>query len=65
MASSGMKAIIAIGINFMLRISEIVPGGNTKHYIRGDGVHWIYDEGDKTSKPSGIRITIKSSKKCK
>jgi integrase len=62
-----MRAIVAIGISFMLRISEIIPGEGTGHYIRWGGVKWkegkIRDKGNK--KVEGITITIKSSKKSK
>ena len=61
-----MRAIIAMGISFMMRISEIIDDGETEHFIRWDGVRWEKIDGPKGIRiTNGVTITIKSSKKKK
>jgi integrase len=57
-----MKAIICMGVAFMMRISELIPSQGTRHYIRWGGVAFLDGiEG----KPGSMKVTFPSSKKKK
>ena len=61
-----MKAIICVGITFMLRISEIVESQGTRHQLRWNGVEFMqYDTKEVGARPRAMRIMIRSSKRDK
>jgi hypothetical protein len=57
-----MRAILCIGVTFMMRISEIIPSQGTQHYVRWGGVRF---EGGTDERPRSMVVTFPSSKKKK
>ena len=58
-----MKAVVCLGVAFMMRISELIPSQGTKHFVRWSGI--TFTMRSKGGRAEEMTIRIPSSKKSK